>query len=428
MKSSHGPRNPISGVRPRLLEANRSQMRLIPTDLDRLVAEDHQVRAVWAFVEGLDLSAFYSRIRAVEGQAGRAPIDPKILLALWIEATLDGIGSARELNRLSQEHVVYQWICGGVAVNYHTLSDFRSASAELLDPLLTDSVAVLLNQGLVELTRVAHDGMRVRASAGANSFRTGHRLRKLRRIAREQVERLSEELERDSGASSRRRQAARQREAQSRAKRVGRALEQLPEIEQRKRSRNGKKKSAARASTTDPDARVMKMADGGFRPAFNVHLAADTASQAIVAVAVTNQGTDSNMMVPLAEQIEQRHQRRPNGWLADGGCVSVQNVEAMHAKGCKLYAPLRAPRRNGRKSTDIRYGDSVAVAQWRKRMETPSAHAIYKQRAAVSECVNAQMRNRGLTQFLVRGLEKIRAVILLHALTHNMTRTWALAR
>ncbi len=417
-----------TGRRPRFQEADRTQMRLVPTDLDRTIAEDHQARSVWAFVEGLDLSQLYARIRAVEGEAGRPPIDPKILLTLWIEATLDGIGSARELDRLSREHLVYRWICGGVAVNYHTLADFRVGSSDILEQLLTDSVAVLLSQGLVELSRVSHDGMRVRASAGANSFHTRRSLRKkMQKIAQEQVAKLADELDHDTSASIRRQQAARERAADSREKRVREALEQLPEIEKRKKSRNGKKKTQARVSTTDPDARVMKMADGGFRPAFNVHVAADTGSQVIVAVEVTKEGTDSGMMVPLADQVEQRYKRSPNEWLADGGCISLHNVEAMHVKGCAVYAPIRAPRSTKRKPTDIRAGDSLAVAEWRTRMKRRAARTIYKLRAATSECVNAQMRTRGMTHFLVRGLAKIRSIVLLHAITHNMTRTWALA-
>lgn len=414
------------GPKPRLLQPNRAQMRLVPTDLEAMVAEDHQVRAVWAFVERLDLSGFYERIGSVEGGAGRPAIDPRVLLCLWIEATLDGVGSARELERLCGEHSVYQWICGGVPISYHTLSDFRSLSADLLNEVLTDSVAVLLSTGLVELQRVAHDGVRVRASAGASSFRTGSRLRALKKIAREQVELLAEEIESDPGASRRRREAARKRAAESRARRIERALKQLPEVEKRKRSRNSKKKTQARVSTTDPDARVMKMPDGGYRPAFNIHLTADTASQVVIAFEVTNQGTDCGTMVPLSDQVAERHERSPQQWLADGGCTSLENIEAMASKGCNVYAPIRKARRRGRARTQIRTTDTPAIADWRRRMKSKEGKAIYKERAATSECVNAQFRNNGLRQLLVRGLEKVRSVVLLHILTHNMRRSWAL--
>src|SRR5829696_838621 len=155
----------------RVLTAQRNQIALRPVDLEATVGSDHPVRNVWAFVERLDLSALYGEIGSIEGAAGRPAIDPKILMALWLYATLDGVGSAREIERLTEVHDAYRWICGGVNVNHHTLSDFRCRPVDLLDQLLTDSVAVLMHKGLAKLERVAQDGMRVRASAGAGSFR-----------------------------------------------------------------------------------------------------------------------------------------------------------------------------------------------------------------------------------------------------------------
>lgn len=413
--------------RARTIEANRAQMRLVPLDLEAMLAEDHPARAVWAFVECLDLGEFYARIKSREGSAGRPATDPRIFLALWIEATLDGVGSAREIERLCAYHVAYQWICGGVPVNHHSLSDFRNLSTDLLNGLLTQSAASLLSQGLVEMRRVAQDGMKVRASAGASSFRTRKRLKELKKIAREQVESLAKEIEDDPGAGSQREQSARKRAAQDRKERVERALNEMKEVESRKRSNNGKKKTEARTSTTDPEARVMKMADGGFRPAYNVHLTTETKDKVIVGVEVNNAGTDVQMMVPLAEQVEQRHRVRPEEWLADGGCTSLGNIEAMSERGCKVFAPMRKRQRADRKPADLRPTDSKAVQEWRERMETEQAKAIYKQRGATSELVNAQLRNNGLLRFLVRGTKKVLAVVLLHALTHNMRRGWAIA-
>src|SRR4051794_6601962 len=272
----------------RLATADRTQVRILMVDPDRLVPDDDPVRAVWMFVERLDLSAFYEPIKAVEGGAGRPPIDPKILMALWIQATLDGIGSAREVARMCEMHARYQWICGGVTPGYHRLSDFRSNSEQEFDALLTDTVAVLMHKKLVTLERVAQDGMKVRAWAGTGSFRSGKRLRELHQIAQEQVRVLKQEITQDGSAASRRRQAARERSAEDQSRRIQEALAELPEIEKRKKSKNGKKKTEARSSTTDPDARVMKMADGGFRPALNVHLVSDTQSKVIAAVEVNN--------------------------------------------------------------------------------------------------------------------------------------------
>jgi len=409
---------------PRLIEANRLQMRLVPTDLEGLLAEDHQARAVWSFVVRLDLSEFHDRIRAREGVAGRPAIDPQILLGLWILATLDGIGSAREIARLCEQHLAYQWMCGGVSVNHHTLSDFRNLSSDQLNGVLTQIVSGLLSEGLVEMQRVAQDGMKVRASAGGSSFRRRARLMEFQKIAREQIEILTQEIEDDSGAASKRERSARKRAAESREKRVERALEELAKAEAARaaRSKNRKRdqKKEKRASSTDPEARVMKMADGGFRPAYNIHLTSSTEGGVIVAVEVNNEGTDQAAMVPLAEQLEATHGIRPNEWLADGGCASLTNVNRMSNRGCKVYAPIRVEKPTRRK-------DSVAVSEWRGRMQTDEAKVIYKLRAQTAEWVNAQFRAQGLTHLLVRGLEKVRAVVLMHAITHNFRRSCALA-
>ncbi len=410
----------------RLAEADRSQVRVMVVDPDRLVPENDQVRAVWRFVEGLDLDAFYEQVKAVKGEPGRPPIDPKILMALWIQATLDGIGSAREIARLCEMHARYQWICGGVTPGYHRLSDFRSNSEQKFDELLTDTVAVLMHKGLVDLERVAQDGMKVRASAGTGSFRSGNRLEELRTIAEEQVRYLKEEVEQDGSAGNRRREAARARAAEDQAQRIREALAELPEIKQRKKSNNGKKKTEARSSTTDPSARVMKMADGGFRPALNVHLVSDTKTKVIAAVEVNNHGTDLRMAVPLAEQVHERHGKNPSQWLEDGGCVTLDGINKFAERGIDVIAPIREPRSSGKKATEVRATDSAAVAAWRKRMDTEEAKVIYKQRGATAELVNAHARNHGLHQFLVRGIQKARSVVLLLAITHNMRRSWAL--
>lgn len=413
--------------RPKLLEADRNQFRMLPMDLDRLVAPDDPVRAVWAFVDRLDLSVFHEQIKSTEGQVGRPAIDPRILLALWMQATLDGIGSAREIERLASNHVRYMWICGGVVPNYHTLSDFRSNSMVGLEQLLCETIAVLLHKDLVDLQRVAHDGMRVRASAGAASFRSGKTLKELKKITREQLETLRSEMDADAGAGSRRSRAAQERAARERDERIERALAELPEAQERKESNNGKKKSEARVSSTDPDARVMKMADGGFRPAMNVQFVTDTTSKVIVAVDITNAGTDHGTMVPLIKDIEQKLKLTPKEWLADGGCITLGNIDEMYEKGCKVIGPVRAPRAPEKDRYEVRPGDSSAVADWRRRMSTEATRAIYRLRGATAELVNAHVRGRGLQQFLVRGLQKVKSVALLHAITHNFMREIALS-
>jgi len=423
----------------RVLVAERNQIALRALDLDATIGLDHPARNVWAFVEGMELSALYGAIGSVEGRAGRAAIDPKILLALWLYATVDGVGSAREIERLTEAHDAYRWICGGVNVNHHTLSDFRCARVELLDDWLTHSVAVLTEQDLVKLERVAQDGMRVRANAGAASFRRRSTLERCLEQARAQVQALKDEIEADPDASNRRRRAARERAAVERQQRVAQALEQLAQVEEQKNKKPVAKKeneteqqyakrSEPRTSSTDSEARVMKMADGGYRPAYNVQFSTTTDKQIIVGVEVINVGSDQGQLSPMLGQVEQRYNERPAQCLVDGGYARHDEIEDAQARGTTVYAPVPKPKDPTRDPYGALPGDSLAIAQWRERMGTDTAKAIYKQRAATAECVNAIARGRGLTQFLVRGLDKVKAVALWYAIAHNMMRALTLAQ
>ena len=408
---------------------DRDQVELRPTHLDALLPGDHRARLVWDLVGELDLSALHARIRAVEGHPGRPPIDPAILVALWLHATLEGVGSARALARLCEEHDAYRWLCGGVGVNHHTLADFRVDHEDVLHDLLTGSVATLIADGLVTMGRVAQDGMRVRASAGAASFRRRDALDAALRDAEAQVRTLRAELDDDPAATSRRVAAARERAARERAEQVRRAIGQLPAVEAA-RKRNGKAPEDARTSTTDPDARVMKMADGGFRPAFNVQFATDTASDVIVGLDVADVGSDHGQLGPMVRQLERRHGRAPAEMLVDGGFVVLAEIEALAHSHCgtTLYAPPTTPRDPARDPHAPMPDDPPAIAAWRVRMGTQQAKDIYRERAATAELVNAQARNRGLRLLPVRGLPKVRAVVLWFALAHNLLRTIALRR
>jgi transposase len=430
-------RNPSAPPLPRVERPNRTQLELRSVDLDGLLPADHRARLVWDFVEGLDLSPLYAAIRAVEGSAGRPAIDPAILTALWLYATLEGVGSARALDRLCEQHDAYRWLAGGVSVNYHTLADFRVAHAEVVDALLTRSVAALRAEGLVTLTQVAQDGVRVRASAGAASFRGRDRLQHYLDEAATQVRALRQELDENPAATSRRQAAARTRAAQERQARVKQALEQLADVEAQHRNANDSaaQRRTARASTTDPEARVMKMADGGFRPAFNSQLAADTGSQIIVGVDVTKVGSDLAHLPPMVDQLRRRYGASPAVVLADGNFAGHAALDTLTAGGCVVYAPVPQPRKS---KTDPAAplrdphtplpDDSPAVAAWRQRMGTDAAKTVYKLRAATAECINAIARNRGLQQFRVRGLQKARAVLLWFALAHNLMRSVELRR
>jgi transposase len=407
---------------PRLRTADRSQV--IPSmPLEGLLDTDHQARLVWEFCRSLDLSPLYDKVRSRQGGPGHPAIDPLICLALWLYATLEGVGSARALARLCSEHNAFRWLAGGVSVNHHTLADFRVANLEFLDGLLTHSVAVLREQGLVDLNRVAIDGMRVRACAGAASFRRKQTLEEHLAEAQDQIDRLKRELDDDPAAGSRQQAAARERAARERRQRLDEALARMPEMEAKKKSGE---KDKARVSTTDPQASVMKMADGGYRPAYNVQFAACTDGQAIVGVSVVTTGSDMGLITPMLDQVEERAGERPKEALADGGFAKHEDVERAEAKGTTVYVPVPEPKDEKRDRFEPLPDDSPVIAGWRKRMKTEEAKRIYKDRAATVECVNAQARNHGLIRLLVRGVEKVKAVALWHAVAHNVRRCFGL--
>jgi len=419
------PRRPVSlGVK-RVLMPNRNQLELRAIDLESLLPEGHRARLVWAYVMQADLDPIYAGIKVVEGGSGRSAIAPEILFALWLYATIEGVGSARAIARLTQSHDAYRWICGGVQVNYHTLSDFRVAHGDALDALLTGSVAALLAAKAVKLKRVAQDGMRVRASAGAASFRRRGTLEQHLEDAREQVQTLKQQIDADPAALTRRQQAAQTRAAREREEKVRKALARLPELEAIK-VRQGKKPEEARASTTDDQATVMKMADGGYRPAYNAQFATDTESQVIVGVEVVTTGSDMAQLEPMVEQVTERYGQPPEEWLVDGGFPGHEQLDAV-AEHTTVYAPVPKPKDSATAPHAPKPKDSPAVADWRQRMGTEEAKVIYKERAATAECVNALARNRGLNQFRVRGPAKVRCLLLFHALAHNLLRTFALA-
>jgi transposase len=432
---------PDGSAQPRLSVPDRQQL-LSAMTIDEILEADHPARAVWSYVQELDLTLWYDRIRARGSVAGRPAIDPRLLVSLWLYATLSGFISARELADLCIHDDPFRWLVGGVSVNYHTLADFRTDNSKFLEPLLKHSVEVLRQRGLIDLDRVAQDGMRVRASAGAASFRRRETLERLLDEARAEVRRLQQKLtaaatgpvikqEVASGQTpaarpgpSRQQQAAAMRHAEERLEHVEQALERMPEMEAKIKPGEDKE---ARVSTTDPEATVMKMADGGFRPAYNVEYSTACRGQVVVGVDVVTVGSDQGQLPPMLDQIEDRFGQRPKEVLVDGGFANQKDIERVQAgERCAVYAPVVKPKQAGIDRHEPKATDSEEVAEWRERMGTPEAKEIYKERAATAECVNAQARNRGLGQFMVRGLEKVKAVATWFAIAHNMARGFAL--
>ena len=419
----------------RLRTPERRQIEMVVRCPDDLVSLTHPVRMVMAVVEKLDLSRFCEPIQARAGVAGRDATDPQLLVALWLYACIRGIGSARELARRCQESAPFQWLCGGVGVNHRLLSDFRSDHGDALDELFTQVIASLVDKEVVSVSRVSQDGVRVRVHAGASSFRRKQRLQELLQQAKEHVRELRRQVDSPEYARLRARQkAAQQRAAVEKQQRLEQAIAQLPELERRqqvaqKRAGKGEYgqkigKRQNRVSTTDPEMRRMKMPNGGFNPAVNVQLATDTESRAILAVEVTNQGSDSvGLSEPMRQQVEQRSGGKVKQHLLDGGYMRKDDIEQAHAQRVELFMPPKPARNPKNRGWELepKRGDRAAVAAWKRRMASEAGKEVYKKRAATSETVNADLRSyRGLTQITVRGLAKAKCVALWCALAYNV--------
>jgi len=420
----------------RLRQPQRHQLAMVPQCVDDLVSADHPVRMVVAVVERLNVSQFCKSIKAREGVVGRDATAPGLLIALWLYACIRGIGSARELARRCEESVPFRWLCGGVSVNHRLLSDFRTDHGEGLDDLLTQVIASLVEQGLVKVSRISQDGVRVRVGAGAGSFRREDRLQELLEESKQHVEELRRQLDAPEklAANKAKKMKAEKRRAEEKQKRLEQAIQQLPELKKKREEavqRRGKGKygdklrnKELRVSTTDPEARVMKMANGGFNPAVNVQLATDTESRAIVGVEVSNEGYDAaGLSEPMRKQVEERTGKKVEEQLLDGGYLRTQDIEDAHEEEVKLYVPPKSARteKNRGRELEIKPGDKEGVREWKTRMASEEGKEIYKQRAATSETVNADLRTyRGLTQILVRGLVKNRSVVLWCALAYNV--------
>jgi len=323
-------------LQPRLKEINRNQLLIRPVDVEKLVEEDHPVRAIWEFVGRMDLTEYYKQIGSFEGEAGRSAIDPRLLISLWVYAYSDGVSSGREVSRLCEYHPGYQWLTGMEPINHHTLSDFRVGHKELLDQLFGQALGILSSEGLITLERVMHDGTKVKACAGVDTFRGEQSLEAHLEMARKQVEEMGDPREENLSARVRR---ARQRAVREKKERLEMALEQLNKVREGKSRKADKEK--ARVSQTDPEARIMKQSDGGYAPSYNVQISTDAKEGIIVSAGVTQSANDQGQLDPALEQIEENFGRIPEQVVVDAGYVNRETIINMKEKGVDFIGNLK---------------------------------------------------------------------------------------
>jgi transposase len=404
-------------TKPRTTEPVRNQAEIRFEMPDDALEPEHPARVLWEALGKLDLAGFLACARAVEGHAGRPTHSPRMMLTLWTYAISQGAGSAREIARLAQSDRAYAWIVGDASVGHHALSRFRIGHPAALDKLMTDILAALMHEGVLSLRLVALDGMRVRAAASAPSFRTEASLLECREQAELHLKAVLAQADDPEPSAAQR--AAREAGARDFQRRIEDAITTVRALQQER----SPSQPTARASTTDAQARVMKMGDGGFRPAMNVRAATAGSElggpRTIIAVEVTNVGSDMGAVSPMLAQIEQRTGQVPETLLADANHASHEAIAAATKRGVEVLVPV--PRRS--QQSGARGNHAPAIEQWKERMQTERAKELYRARAGLCEWTNAHFAGRfGLRQFLVRSLEKTTCVALLAAITSNPTQ------
>jgi transposase len=410
---------------------NRQQIEFKMESVDDLLPADHRARDIWDYVVSLELTPFYSKIKIGEGCGGPRTVDPRVLLALWLYAMLEGVASARHIANLSKMHSAYIWICGGVSINHHTLSDFRTQDPENFRMLLQESIAIMWKTGKFKPDTAAQDGTRIKADAGSSSARREPKLELYLVEAQEYLKTLEEEHAANPSASTLREKAARRRAALERKERLEQAQAEMKKYKQ-ERIDSAKKNhhslsqtdlEKTRVSVTDPECRKMKMGDGGFRLAYNVQFATSTDKQVILGVDVVNT-LDPGTLVPMMQQVKKNLSSTgcamPSKWLADSAYANKADAEAaeVNFNDVSLYSP---PVGNGKvDGLTPRKTDNEAMINLRERMSTEESKVIYKERSQTAEFANAAAKNRGMGKVLVRGLSKVTSMALLYAVAHNM--------
>jgi len=399
---------------------DRSQA--VATPLDKLLPSDHPARLVVTFVDGLDFTPLYQAIKARLGQPGAPVFDPRLLFSLWLFATVEGVASARRLERLCQRDLAFRWICGGVAPNYHTLSTFYAEHGDFLDATFIDILAALTERQLLTPKTIAIDGRKVTANASKESFHREPTLQRHRQEAEQRVATLRQ-LRDKGGAAANQQRAAQKRAAEQRRQRLAEAVASVRQRQEERRQSGRSQPEEARASSTDAEARKMKRSHGGFEPSFNVQTATDVSSGIIVAVVVTEQACDNGLLGPMVEKAQANTKTPVERSLADAGYSDATDVEDLEKQGTAVYMPPKnekKERQQGKDPYQPKRRDSKELAQWRQRMGTAAAQELYRLRAVVAEGVHAQQSNRGWKRFRLRGLVKAGMEALWQAIAHNV--------
>ena len=324
------------GGNPKLRLINRNKIIVKQIDVERMLECGHPARAMWDLMGKVDLGLFHNAIRSQEGEKGRPSNDPRMLISVWLYAYSIGVSAGREIERQMEYEPGLMWLCGGDAVNHHTLSDFRVDHKEALDELFQQWLAVLYGEGLIDLSQVMHDGTKVRANAGVDTFRRKKTIEERLALAKQLLEQMGDPRE-DNQQARTRKQAAEQRAARELEEKTDAALEEWKRISKDKTAAVAER---VRVSVVEPEAHKMKHGDNAILPSYNVQLSTESSNKIIVGMHLSQSSADAQSLVTAVDVIEENTGRCPDQMVIDGGFTSKENIAAMDERGIDLIGSL----------------------------------------------------------------------------------------
>jgi transposase len=432
------------------------EARLLPPSVQDYVPKAHLSRLIVALVrEELDLSAISGSYKSALGQP---PFDPRLMTALLLHGYASGIYSSRRIAKAAAERADFMMIVAGDPPDFRTISDFRKRHLRALADLFAQVLRLAEKAGLVKLGHVALDGTKIKANASKHKAMSYERMKKREAELKAEVERWLKAAEAadaeedklygdkrgdelpDWVADKQRRLEklrAAKAELEVEAKAAAAEEERRRAAAEEKRLAEGRKKNGktpappksepdgkAQRNFTDPQSRILKTKDG-YIQGYNAQAAVDGTAQIIVAHSLRASMSDQDQLVPLVERIEHDLGRKPKEVSADAGYCSEANLAALRARGISAYIAAGRAKHPG----DIKRKITGPLTQaMRDKLKRAGWRSRYRLRKQTVEPVFGQIKQaRGFRQFLLRGIEKVKAEWALICTAHNLTKLAAAA-
>jgi transposase len=419
------------------------QLLLLPPSLQDWLPENHLSYFVSDVIDQLDLSEIESYYE--KDDRGQPPYHPRMMTKVLVYAYCVGIFSSRKIQKRLIEDVAFRVLAAGNQPDFRTVSDFRKIHYKALEGLFQQVLRLALKAGAIKLGRVALDGTKVKANASKHKAMSYRRMKDDERSLREEVRKLLAQAKaadddedarygKDKSGDELPEELSRRETRLQKIREAKRALEKRAREEaegdgkSKEEAKGARPKDKAQYNFSDPESRIMKGADG-FVQAYNAQAVVESTTQLIVAQAVTQEANDKQQVVPMVAAIRKQAGQKPEALLADSGYCSEKNLEHLEKKEIEVYVATDRQKHGEQKTGKpgpLPKG-ATRVDRMRRKLRTKTSSAIYAGRKSIVEPVFGQIKQaRGFRQFLLRGIEKVRAEWAMVCMTHNLLKIYRL--